>query len=155
MARLPVLGANDIIAQSQLPAHLNPTTMSTASTSDRARANHTGTQLSATISDFNEASQDAIASLLVAGTNVTLVYNDTANTLTISSTGGSGGTAFDPSVLQSTDANAFYNGTVYPTRATVTTDTNRRVRWVGPISVPPTIGGAYAISGFDVWEVTP
>jgi hypothetical protein len=40
--------------------------------SDRARANHTGTQLASTISDFNEAAQDAIGAMLDA----TLVYVD-------------------------------------------------------------------------------
>ena len=56
------------------------------------RANHTGTQLSSTISDFSEATDDRVASLLVAGTNVTLNYNDVANTLTINSTAAGGGT---------------------------------------------------------------
>lgn len=36
------------------------------------------------ISDFNEAVDDRVSALLVAGTNVTLTYNDVANTLTIS-----------------------------------------------------------------------
>ena len=56
------------------------------------RANHTGTQLASTISDFSEATDDRVASLLVAGTNVTLNYNDAANTLTINSTAAGGGT---------------------------------------------------------------
>lgn len=56
-----------------------------------ARANHTGTQLASTISDFGEAVDDRIATTLVAGANVTLVYDDIANTLTIASTGGGGG----------------------------------------------------------------
>lgn len=47
------------------------------------RSNHTGTQTAATISDFSEAAQDAIAALLVAGTNVTLSYNDAGSQLTI------------------------------------------------------------------------
>lgn len=54
------------------------------------RTNHTGTQTAATISDFSEAVDDRVAALLVAGTNVTLTYNDVANTLTIDSTGGGG-----------------------------------------------------------------
>ena len=56
------------------------------------RANHTGTQLASTISNFSEATDDRVASLLVAGTNVTLNYNDVANTLTINSTAAGGGT---------------------------------------------------------------
>lgn len=55
------------------------------------RSNHTGTQLSTTISDFAEAVQDTVGALLVAGTNVTLTYNDVANTLTISASGSGGG----------------------------------------------------------------
>lgn len=55
------------------------------------RANHTGTQGSATISDFAEAVDDRVATLLVAGANITLNYNDATNTLTISSAGGGGG----------------------------------------------------------------
>jgi hypothetical protein len=39
---------------------------------DRARANHTGTQTAATISDFTEAAQDAAGNMVDA----TLVYND-------------------------------------------------------------------------------
>lgn len=47
--------------------------------------------LSTDITDFNEAAQDAVAAALVAGPNVTISYNDVANTITISATGGSGG----------------------------------------------------------------
>lgn len=49
------------------------------------RANHTGTQLASTISNFSEATDDRVGSLLVAGSNVTLTYNDVANTLTVAS----------------------------------------------------------------------
>jgi len=70
-------------------------TVSAASTADRDRANHTGTQLSSTISDFSEAVDDRVATLLTAGTNITLTYNDVANTLTIDSTGGGGGSYTD------------------------------------------------------------
>ncbi len=45
------------------------------------------------ISYTDEMAQDAVASLLVAGTNITLTYNDAANTLTIAAAGGGGGTA--------------------------------------------------------------
>lgn len=40
------------------------------------------------MSDFNEAVDDRVAALLVAGSNITLSYNDAANTLTISASGG-------------------------------------------------------------------
>jgi hypothetical protein len=55
------------------------------------RANHTGTQVASTISDFSEAVDDRVAAMLVAGTNITLTYNDVSNTLTIASSGGGGG----------------------------------------------------------------
>ena len=59
-------------------------------TSALSRANHTGTQASSTISDFTEAAQDAISTLLAGASGVTLSYNDAANTLTITG-GGAGG----------------------------------------------------------------
>ena len=67
---------------------------------DRNRANHSGTQTSATISDFTEATQDAVASLLQAAGGVTLSYNDAGNVLTVSSTGTGGVT--DPEVVRDT-----------------------------------------------------
>lgn len=62
--------------------------LTSTATASRDRANHTGTQTSATVSDFTEAVQDAVAALLGAGTNITLNYNDAGNTLTVSSAGG-------------------------------------------------------------------
>jgi hypothetical protein len=41
----------------------------------------------------DERVDDRVAALLVAGTNVTLTYNDVANTLTVAATGGGGGGA--------------------------------------------------------------
>ena len=63
------------------------------------------------ISDFAESTDDRVASLLVAGSNITLTYNDPANTLTIAST-ASGGTG-DVVGPASATANGFavYNGT--------------------------------------------
>lgn len=51
---------------------------------DRARANHTGTQLSSTISDFTEASQDAVGAMI----DTTLVYVDGTPLLTRSALTG-------------------------------------------------------------------
>lgn len=73
-------------------------TGATANSSDAtllSRANHTGTQTASTISDFSEAVDDRVGALLVAGTNVTLTYNDGANSLTIDATGGGGGGTLD------------------------------------------------------------
>lgn len=49
------------------------------------RANHTGTQLSTTISDFGEAVQDVVGGVgfIVNGSNITTTYNDASNTFTI------------------------------------------------------------------------
>jgi hypothetical protein len=47
-----------------------------------------GAVTSSNISDFAEAVDDRVATLLVAGTNITLTYNDGANTLTIDAAGG-------------------------------------------------------------------
>lgn len=55
------------------------------------RTNHIGTQAASTISDFSEAVDDRVATLLTAGSNVTLNYNDATNTLTISAAGAGGG----------------------------------------------------------------
>jgi hypothetical protein len=57
----------------------------------RARATHTGTQPASTISDWNEAVQDAVAAMLVAGANVQLTYTDNGTgdgTLQVTATGG-------------------------------------------------------------------
>ncbi len=47
-----------------------------------ARANHTGTQLATTISDFSEAVDDRVAALIQDGTGITWVYDDINGTLT-------------------------------------------------------------------------
>lgn len=49
-------------------------------------ANHTHT--ASQVTDFSEAVDDRVSSLLVAGTNITLTYNDGANTLTVDAAGG-------------------------------------------------------------------
>jgi hypothetical protein len=80
-------------------------TGATANATDSAlrdRSTHTGTQTASTISDFSEAVDDRVSSLLVAGTNVTLTYNDGANTLTIDAAGGGGGGLTQAQVLTRT-----------------------------------------------------
>lgn len=52
--------------------------------------------------DLNESIDDRVASLLVAGTNITLTYNDASGTLTIDSAGGGGGGLTSPQVLART-----------------------------------------------------
>lgn len=55
----------------------------------KAASSHTHT--ASGITDFSEAVDDRVSSLLVAGSNVTLTYDDAANTMTIASSGGGGG----------------------------------------------------------------
>jgi hypothetical protein len=59
--------------------------------SDISRAATVHTHIAANITDFSEAVDDRVGALLTAGPNVTLSYNDTANTLTISASGSGGG----------------------------------------------------------------
>lgn len=63
-------------------------TLKTDDTFDAAAITIGGTAL-------NEVIDDRVAALLTAGTNITLTYNDVANTLTIDATGGSGAVATD------------------------------------------------------------
>lgn len=56
--------------------------LSKLATDPLARANHTGTQTASTISDFNEAAQDAVGGILGSG----LTYTDASNTITVDST---------------------------------------------------------------------
>ena len=52
---------------------------------DLALVSHTHT--AAQVTDFSEAVDDRVGALLVAGTNITLNYNDAANSLTINGSG--------------------------------------------------------------------
>lgn len=49
---------------------------------DRARANHTGTQTASTISDFDEAAQDAVGGILTDSATVNFTYDDALGTIT-------------------------------------------------------------------------
>ena len=51
------------------------------------------THVAADITDFSEAVDDRVGSLMVAGSGIVLNYNDVANTLTISASGGAGTTS--------------------------------------------------------------
>lgn len=82
-------------------------TGATANSSDAtllARANHTGTQVAATISDLTEAVQDTIGTSVVAGTNVTVTYDDVAGTTTIAASGAGGTNATNLSATTTTTA---------------------------------------------------
>jgi hypothetical protein len=59
-------------------------TGATANSSDATllnRANHTGTQTASTISDFDEAAQDAVGTILTDTATVDFTYNDAGNTI--------------------------------------------------------------------------
>lgn len=91
-------GASGFMTGAQSAKLAGIATSATANSSDAAllaRANHTGTQVASTIQDFAEALDDRVASLLVAGANITLNYNDPSGTLTISSAITGGGTLAD------------------------------------------------------------
>lgn len=68
------------------------TDLTSAITDAKARANHTGTQLASTISDFNSSTRAQVESELVAGTNITITPSGTgaSRTLTIAAAGSSG-----------------------------------------------------------------
>lgn len=105
-------GSPEDLTVAQVLTMLNVAAGATANSADAtllARANHTGTQVASTISDFSEAVDDRVAALLVQGTGVTLSYNDGANTLTISATGGGGATNL--------------TATAAPTTVTINSDT--------------------------------
>jgi len=75
--------------------HVHPTDTS------RAALSHTHT--ASQITDFAEATDDRVAALLVQGANIALNYNDVANTLTISASGGA--------TLPSATTSQLYGGT--------------------------------------------
>ncbi len=79
-----------------------------------ARASHTGVQTASTISDFAETVDDRVAALLVAGTNVTLSYNDAGNALTIAAAGGGGSTNLSYSAATRTVASDTGTDAVLP-----------------------------------------
>lgn len=94
-APLPSGGTVDAGALIDLSSRMDRLEQSLAanSTTDRARGNHTGTQLANTVSDLREAVQDVLADTLKLGTGSTgasLVYDDAAGTLTLTVTGVAG-----------------------------------------------------------------
>ena len=68
-------------------------TVNSADATLLSRSNHTGTQLSTTISNFQEAVEDVIGTKVVGGAGVTVTYNDATGNTTIAATGGGGGGA--------------------------------------------------------------
>ena len=80
------------LTAAQVRTLINVADGATANSADAvllARANHTGTQLSTTISDFTEAAQDAVGAMAANSTFISLAYNDAIPSLTpsLSATG--------------------------------------------------------------------
>lgn len=146
------------------------TTTATANSSDAAllnRANHTGTQTAATISNLTETVQDIVGAMVVAGANMTVAYDDPAGTITFTSTGGGtatpGGstgtvlTVADISglaeELQKSPVVITYGTGPVPLRSQFLTDTSRVAIWNG--DAQPAISangeGGYAVDNVDIW----
>jgi hypothetical protein len=73
-----------------------------ADLADKAAASHT--HVAASVTDFSEAVDDRVSALLTAGSNITLDYNDSVNTLTINASGGGGGGATEYDTLSDVGA---------------------------------------------------
>lgn len=56
-----------------------------------ARTPTAHTHTASDVNDFSEAVDDRVSALLVAGSNITITYNDASNTLTIDASGGGSG----------------------------------------------------------------
>jgi hypothetical protein len=69
-----------------------PISLATQSALD-GKASSVHTHVSTDVTDFSEAVDDRVSSLLVAGSNITLSYDDLANTLSISSAGAPASTS--------------------------------------------------------------
>ncbi|WJN60942.1 hypothetical protein [Pseudomonas sp. SO81] len=93
----------------------------------RDRSTHTGTQAASTISDLVEVTQDTVGAMIVAGANVSVSYNDTAGTLTVSA--ASGAASSPVSVISGTT----YTGAASDNRKTlVFTNTAAKAATIDP-----------------------
>ena len=140
----------------------------TANSSDAtllARANHTGTQLSNTISDFNSATRAQVEAELVAGTNITITPSGTGATrqLTIDASGGGSSSQSAYTMLANNTAstavpteqvfenltNQTYSGTIVWTGGTAPSGTTTHTYSLSQIGnlVTLTINLAYATAG--------
>ena len=127
-----------------------PTTLAGYGITDAAPLVHTHT--ASQVTDFSEAVDDRVAALLVAGTNITLNYDDVGNALTITSTasGGGGGNVTGPvsSVVGHLATWGNTSGTVLldaaPAALTKTDDTN----------VTMTLGGSPTTALFAATSIT-
>jgi hypothetical protein len=90
-------GDPEDLSASQVRTIINVADGATANSSDAtllARANHTGTQVASTISDFNSASRAQTEAALIAGSNVTITPGGSGATRTFTiAAAGAGGVA--------------------------------------------------------------
>jgi hypothetical protein len=106
-------GDPEDLTPAQVRTILNVADGATANAADaslRDRSTHTGTQPASTISDLVEVAQDLMSSSIVAGTNVTLSYNDTSGQLTINAAAGVPGADSVSNTILSNMAQATFKG---------------------------------------------
>jgi hypothetical protein len=99
-----------------------------------ARAPTAHTHTASQVTDFAEAVDDRVASLLVAGTNVSLTYNDAGNTLTISASAS--GSPYTSDLF-----------TMDATGATTTVVSNGAITATSKIIFIPTNANAFSVDG--------
>lgn len=106
-------GVPEDLTPAQARTILNVADGATANSTDaqlRDRATHTGTQLASTISDFEESVEDVMGVAAVAGTNMTITYNDAAGTLTFDSAAGVPGANSITNVILADMAQSTFKG---------------------------------------------
>jgi hypothetical protein len=125
----------------------------TANSSDATllnRVNHTGSQLSTTISDFVEAVQDTAAGMITSATHtgVSWTYNDAGGTLAATVTGGGGGSGGGFTVYNAkTDYAATGDGSTNDTTAIQNAINAAFTAGGGIVYLPP---GTYSITQLSI-----
>lgn len=101
------------------------------------------------VTELPETIRDVIGATLVAGANVTISPNDAGDSITISATGGTGGTGTDPEGVRDTIAAALVGGT----GITITPSDAADTITITSTSVPATrtiSDGTYLTGGGDL-----
>jgi hypothetical protein len=122
-----------------IPIWLDEDTLGTATAGvDFAAASHTHTATAVT--DFSEAVDDRVASLLQAGTGISLSYNDSGGTLTISTSGLVSGSGAGGRITQ-------WNGTGSVEASTLVKSGSGVLTLSASSNVTLTVSGSINISG--------